>query len=107
MTRPEKLTFDQGEKASYEATYGEVAKHYEGPMSKHPVISVKGHPEVIWVRPDLNVGTVAHSLSFAVGSPAGQIPWREVKSSLQRGYLPIVINTWQRHALLFTQVSFA
>ena len=45
-------------------------------MSKHPVISVKGHPEVIWVRPDMGVGMVANSFSFAAGSPAREIPWR-------------------------------
>lgn len=107
MSRTEKLTFDLVAKDRREATYEEVAMHYDGPMSKHPVISVKGHPEVIWVRPDLTVGTVANSLSFAVGSSARQIPWREVRSSLNRGYLPIVINTWYKHPLLFTQVSFA
>ncbi len=107
MTPDEKLTFDQVENARHEPTYDEVARHYDGPMSKHPVISVKGHPEVIWVRPDLGVGTVANSISFAVGSPAREIPWREVTCSLQRGYLPIVINTWHSASLLITQVSFA
>jgi hypothetical protein len=107
MTRDEKPTFDQVAKRRHEVTYDEAAKHYDGPMSKHPVISVKGHPEVIWVRPDLNVGTVANSFSFAVGSPAREIPWPEVKCSLKRGYLPIVISTWHRAPLLVTQVSFA
>jgi hypothetical protein len=107
MTKDEKPTFDQVAKRRYEVTYDEVATHYDGPMSKHPVISVKGHSEVIWVRPDLSVGTVANSFSFAVGSPARKIPWGEVKSSLKRGYLPIVINTWQRGPVLLTQVSFA
>ena len=85
MPRPEELTFDEVQKARHEAAYDEVARHYAGPMSKHPVISVKGHPEVIWVRPDMGVGSVGNSLSFAVGSPARQIPWREVKRSLKRG----------------------
>jgi hypothetical protein len=107
MPRPEELTFDEVQKARHEAAYDEVARHYAGPMSKHPVISVKGHPEVIWVRPDMGVGSVANSLSFAVGSPARQIPWREVKRSLKRGYLPIVISTWYKAPLLFTQVIFA
>ncbi len=83
MTRDQKLTFDEVVKARHEATYDEVATHYAGPMSKHPVISVKGHPEVIWVRPDMGVGAVANSISFATGSPAREIPWREVKRSLK------------------------
>ena len=53
MIYDEQLTFDQVAAASYEVTFDEVAKHYGGPMSKHPVISIKGHPEVIWVRPDM------------------------------------------------------
>jgi len=107
MTRHETLTFDQVEKDRHESTYEEVAKHYRGPMSKHPVISVKGHPEVIWVRPDMGVGAVANSFSFAVGSPPHEIPWREVTRSLKLGYLPIVISKWQSGPLLITQTSFA
>lgn len=107
MTRHETLTFDQVEKNHHESTYEEVAKHYRGPMSKHPVISVKGHPEVIWVRPDMGIGAVANSFSFAVGSPVHEIPWREVTRSLKLGYLPIVISKWQNGPLLFTQTSFA
>ncbi|HEX4424146.1 MAG TPA: hypothetical protein VH079_02020 [Terriglobales bacterium] len=107
MTRHETLTFDQVEKDHHESTYEEVAGFYRGPMSKHPVISVKGHPEVIWVRPDMGVGAVANSFSFAVGSPAQEIPWREVTRSLKLGYLPIVISKWQSGPLLFTQTSFA
>jgi hypothetical protein len=107
MPRPEELTFDEVQRARHEAAYDEVAWHYAGPMSKHPVISLKGHPEVIWVRPDMGVGAVANPISFAIGSPAREIPWREVKRSLKCGYLPIVISTWGKAPLLFTQVSFA
>src|SRR5579862_4159238 len=107
MPRPEELTFDEVKKTRHEATYEEVATHFAGPMSKHPVISVKGHPEVIWVRPDMGVGAVANSIAFATGSPAVEIPWREVKRSLKGGYLPIVISTWDKAPLIFTQVSFA
>ena len=86
MAHPKQLNFDTVERSGYETTYDEVAGFYDGPMSKHPVISVKGHPEVIWVRPDLGVGAVGCSLSFAVGSR--QVPWREVRRSLMRGTCP-------------------
>lgn len=103
----EELTFDRVASSHNEVTYHEVAKHYGGPMSKHPVISVKGHPEVIWVRPDMGIGMVANSFAFGVGSPVRQIPWREVSRSLMRCYLPIVISTWREGPLVFTQTSFA
>jgi hypothetical protein len=74
MSPHENLTFDAVAAARHEVTYEEVAHHYRGPMSKHPVISVKGHPEVIWVRPDMGAGMVANSIAFAVGSPAREIP---------------------------------
>ena len=101
------LTFDQVARSHHETTYDEIAFRYGGPMSKHPVISVKGHPEVIWVRPDMTVGMVANSISIAMGSPPCQIPWREAKLSLKDGYLPIVISTWYQAPLLYTQTSFA
>jgi hypothetical protein len=107
MNPHEQLTFDRVQAASYEVTYDEVAKHYGGPMSKHPVISLKGHPEVIWIRPDMGVGMVANPFTFAVGSPAQQIPWREVSLSLKHGYLPIVTATWHQGPLVFMQNSFA
>jgi len=74
----ELLTFDQVQQARHEATYEEVAKVYGGPMSKHPVISVRAHPEIIWVRPDMGVGSVANPVALAVGDPPRRIPWREV-----------------------------
>jgi len=107
MTHDEQLTFDQVAATSYEVTFDEVAKHYGGPMSKHPVISIKGHPEVIWVRPDMGVGMVTNSVAFAVGSPANEIPWREVTRSLHCGYLPIVVSTWRRPSVQVTQTAFA
>src|SRR5205814_10368817 len=107
MIYDEQLTFDQVATASYEVTFDEVAKHYGGPMSKHPVISIKGHPEVIWVRLDMGVGMVIDSVAFAVGSPANEIPWREVTGSLHRGYLPIVVSTWRRPSVQVTQTAFA
>jgi hypothetical protein len=107
MSPHENLTFDAVAAARHEVTYEEVAHHYRGPMSKHPVISVKGHPEVIWVRPDMGVGMVANSIAFAVGSPAREIPWREVKRSLKHGHLPIVISSWCKGSVVFAQTSFA
>ena len=107
MSAHENLTFDAVAAASREVTYEEVAHHYRGPMSKHPVISVKGHPQVIWVRPDMGVGMVTNSIAFAIGSPAREIPWREVKRSLKHRHLPIVISSWCKGSLVFAQTSFA
>jgi hypothetical protein len=103
----EELTFDRVAGLHHETSYDEVAHHFAGPMSKHPVISVKGHPELIWVRPDMGIGMVANPLTFAIGSPARQISWRDVKRSLKRGYLPIVISTWIDGPLAYTQTAFA
>ena len=99
--------FDFVQENSYEVTYDEVAKHYGGPMSKHPVINVKGHPETVWVRPDMGIGMVAHGMTFGIGEPMQQIPWREVRRSRARGYLPIIISTWSKPPLLYTQTAFA
>ena len=69
----ELLTFDHVHQARHAATYEEVAKVYGGPMSKHPVISVRAHPEVIWVRPDMGVGSVGNPVAFAVNDPPRKI----------------------------------
>ena len=103
----ETLTFDSVKESSREAAYEEIARHFAGPMSKHPVISLKGHPEVIWVRPDMGVASVANPVAFGLGSAPASIPWQEVKRSLSSGYLPIVISSWSRGPLLLTQTSFA
>jgi len=101
------LTFDSVSQACHEVTYDEVAKIYGGPISKHPVISVKGHPEAIWIRPDMGVGSVANSMAFGVGDSPRQIPWREVRRSLKSGYLPIVSSSWSDGCLLYQQLAFA
>ena len=88
------LTFDAVSKNRHEATYQEVAGRYGGPMSKHPVVSVKGHPEVVWVRPDMGVGSVANSFALGSRSTPQNFPWREVRRSLLRGDLPIVESQW-------------
>lgn len=104
---PGRLTFDQVEKTGHEATYEEVSSVYGGPMSKHPVVSVKAHPEVIWVRPDMGIGMVANPFAFGVGDWPRPVRWREVRRSLQEGYLPIVTSRWQDGALLYEQLAFA
>src|ERR1700722_15547982 len=104
---PEELTFDRVASSRHEVTYDEVAYHYAGPMSKHPVVSVKGHPEVVWVRPDMGVGMVANSFALGLGPSPRAIPWRETTRSLERGYLPIVTSTWRNGSLKLTQRNFA
>ena len=103
----EPWTFDQVAQLRHEVAYEEVAKVYCGPMSKHPVISVKAHPELIWVRPDMGVGSVANPVAFAVNDPPQKIPWRQVTRSLERGYLPIVTSSWREASLLHRQLAFA
>jgi hypothetical protein len=101
------LTFDEVERTGHEVTYEEVADVFGGPMSKHPVVSVKAHPEIVWVRPDMGIGTIANPFAFGVGDPARRIRWREVKRSLMKGYLPIVVSRWQDGPVLFEQLAFA
>ena len=36
-------------------------------MSRAPVISVKAHPEIVWVRPDMGIGMVANPMAFGSG----------------------------------------
>jgi hypothetical protein len=101
------LTFDEVEQTSHEVTYEEVADVFGGPMSKHPVVSVKAHPEIVWIRPDMGIGTIANPFAFGVGDPARRVRWREVKRSLMKGYLPIVVSRWQDGPVLFEQLAFA
>ena len=101
------LTFDEVERTGHEVTYEEVADVFGGPMSKHPVVSVKAHPEIVWVRPDMGIGTVANPFAFGVGDPARRVRWREVKRSLMKGYLPIVVSRWQDGPVMYEQMAFA
>jgi hypothetical protein len=101
------LTFDQVQESGHEATYEEVSSFYGGPMSKHPVISVKAHPEIIWIRPDMEVGMIANPLAFGVGEWPRQMRWREINRSLQNGHLPIVTSRWQDGALFYEQVAYS
>ncbi len=101
------LTFDGVQQSGYEVNYEEVSSLYGGPMSKNPVVSVKAHPEVIWVRPDMGIGTIANPLAFGVGDWPRQVRWREVRRSLQEGYLPMVTSRWSEGFLLYEQLAFA
>ncbi len=103
----ELLTFDRVQETRSEVGYEEVASLYGGPISKHAVISVKAHPEVIWVRPDMGIGMVANPFAFGVGAYPLQVRWREVRRWLQDGHLPIVISRWQDGSLVYEQVAFA
>jgi hypothetical protein len=90
-----------------EPSYEEVAAHCGGPFSRQPVISVKAHPEVVWVRPDMAVQMVANPFSFAVGDMPRQIEWRRVTRTLEKGYLPVVESRWRDDDLEYTQTAFA
>jgi len=79
------LTLDEVAQTGHEVHYEEVADAYGGPMSRALVISVKAHPEVVWVRPDLGVGMVANPLVFGVDAPPGAVRWRKVQRALRRG----------------------
>jgi hypothetical protein len=100
------LTFDEVARAQREVRYEEVADAYGGPMSRAPVVSVKAHPELVWVRPDMGIGMVANPLAFGMGTPPALVRWREVERSLMKGYLPIVISRYRDGNLMFEQVLY-
>ncbi len=88
-------------------SYEEMARVMGGPFSRQPVISVKAHPEVVWVRPDMALQMIANPFSFATGDVPTQIPWRRVERSLERGYLPIVQSAWRDGDVVYRQSAFA
>ncbi len=94
-------------RARHEVSFDEVARVMGGPFSRQPVISVKAHPEIVWVRPDMALQMVANPFSFATGDTPTQIPWRRVERSLERGYLPIVVSAWRDDAVVYRQTAFA
>ncbi len=102
----EKLTFESVAQECYEVCHEDVAGHFASPMSKHPIIHVKGHPETVWVRPDMGVGSVATSVAFGIDSHPRLFPWRKVRRSLKSGYLPIVISQLHDDQLLYEQTAF-
>lgn len=101
------LTLDEVARTGHEVSYEEVADAYGGPMSRAPVVSVKAHPELVWVRPDMGIGMVANPIAFGVDSPPGPIRWQRVERSLKRGYLPIVISRYRDGGLMYEQVAYA
>jgi len=102
------FTLDAVARNKREVLYEEIADCYGGPMSRAPIISVKGHPEVIWIRPDLGIGMAANPLAFAVDNPPVPIPWRNVERSLRKGYMPIVTSRAPHNAsLLYEQLAYA
>lgn len=104
---PANLTLDAVQKNQHEVTYEEIASLYGGPMSKHPVVSVKAHPEAIWVRPDMGLGMIANPIAFGIGTTPKSVPWREVERSLEKGYLPIITSRLRENRLLFEQLAYA
>jgi hypothetical protein len=90
----------------HEVSYDELARAMGGPFSRQPVISVKAHPEIVWVRPDMALQMVANPFSFATGDAPAQIPWRLVERSLERGYLPIVQSAWRDGGVVYRQQAF-
>jgi len=101
------LTFDEVARTGHEVNYEEVADAYGGPMSRAPVVSVKAHPEVIWVRPDMGIGMVANPVAFGVNFLPVPIPWRKVERTLRRGYLPIVTSRVREGDLSYEQEVYA
>jgi hypothetical protein len=97
------LTIDQVVRTQHEVRYEEVADAYGGPMSRAPVVSVKAHPEIIWVRPDMGIGMIANPLAFGVDAPPEPIRWRKVERALRRGHLPIVTSRYREGDLLYEQ----
>jgi hypothetical protein len=102
-----RLTFDGVAWSGHEVSYDEVANQYGGPISEAPAISVKAHPEVIRVLPNMAIEMQANPFTFGVGDPAQPVPWGLVQRSLQGGHLPIVITTLQKDDLLYEQMAFA
>ena len=102
----ERLSFDEVARSHHEASFEELADRYGGPLAQTPVISVKGHPQIVWVRPDMGIGTVANSYLFAAGEQPRVIAAEEVERSLLRGYLPILVSRWRSGGLLYEQTAF-
>lgn len=90
-----------------EVHYDEIADAYGGPMSRAPVVSVKAHPELVWVRPDMGIGMVANPVAIGVGTAPRLVPWRAVRRSLWNQYLPIVVSRYSDRELQYGHVTYA
>jgi hypothetical protein len=100
------LTFDEVERTGHEVHYEEIANFYGGPMSRAPVISVRLHPEVTWIRPDMGIGMIANPMTFAIGASPIAIEWRNAERSLRNGYLPIVTTAVRAGSLVYKQTAY-
>ena len=101
------LTLDEVQRTGHEVHYEEVARVYGGPLSLAPVITVRLHPEVVWVRPDMGIGMIANPMIFGIGTTPTPIQWQSVERSLKKGYLPIVISSMQTGSLVYQQMAYA
>ena len=86
-------------------TFDEVANQHGGRVSEAPAITVKAHPEVIRVLPNMTLEMQANPFTPAIGDPAQSVPWRLVQRSLRRGHRPIVIGTLKEDELVYEQVE--
>lgn len=101
------LTLDEVQRTGHEVHYEEIAHLYGGPMSLAPVISVRLHPEVVWVRPDMGIGMIANPMLLGVGATPKAIDWRNVDRSLRKGYLPIIASSGREGPLSYRQSAYA
>lgn len=101
------LTFDEVQRTGHEVHYEEIARLYGGPMSLAPVISVRLHPEVVWLRPDLGIGMIANPVLFGVGATPKVLDWRNMERSLRKGHLPIISSVARDDVFAYRQTAFA
>jgi hypothetical protein len=101
------LTIDEVAKRKHEVHYQEIADCYGGPMSRAPIVSVKGHPEVIWIRPDMGVGMIANPVAFALGTARLPIRWQKTERSLEKGYMPIIRSRVREESVMLEQLAYA
>jgi len=83
----------------------------EPPATKRVPIQAAGHPDVVFVQPDLSIALgrepEALCLGFAIGSPPVLPDMAQVTRRLRRGYLPVVESEWRAGDLVLTQTAFA
>ncbi len=103
----DQFTLDEVQRTGHEVHYEEIAHFYGGAMSLAPVITVRLHPEVVWVRPDMGIGMIANPMIFGIGTTPSTIEWRKVERSLKKGYLPIVISSVREGSLIYRQLAYA
>lgn len=100
------LTLDEVERVGHEVHYEEIANFYAGAMSLAPVISVRLHPEVTWIAPDMGIGMIANPMMFGVGVTPSPLEWRNAERALRGGYLPIVTTAIRAGSLVYKQTAY-